>query len=149
MLVCYGNLISTSSLTSFPQLLYILWFQWILIHLLFRRWNYCPLWELESGSWSWKGIKCGQKQDEVRTKVNIENAYHKILYLLYQSTENFILSFLGGNAKKDTFSSCPFTHSANIRAPPVCQAPILGAGDRSMYKTTYVPVQWEETGNGQ
>lgn len=73
--------------------------------------------------------------DEVRSKENIENAYHKVLDLSYQSTENFILSFLGGSAKKDTLISRPFPHSANIGAPPVCQAPILGAGDRSMSKT--------------
>lgn len=79
----------------------------------------------------------------------IENVYHKVLYLLYQSTENFILSFLGCYAKKVTLISCPFTHSANIGAPAMCQAPILGAGDKSVNETAYSAIQWEETDNGQ
>ena len=81
--------------------------------------------------------------------MNLENSYYEVLYLFYQSTEKFILSFLGSSAKKDTLISCLFTHSTNIGAPPVCQAPIVGAGDRSMNKTAYAPIQWEETGNGQ
>lgn len=79
--------------------------------------------------------------------MNIENAYHKILYMLYQSTENFIPSFLVGDEKRDTFISL-FIYSFN-KYLSISYTPsiILGTEDRPVNKTEHSLIQWKETGN--